>query len=372
MSAINLYRGLFELLTVPPDGDAPALATAEGGRRELLSVAPHGGLPARAVCALGRGRPAVAARKASEHEQLARRRAAGGRGAARAAARLAAGRRARRAARREHAGSAARRLRGHRRPCTRPLGRLGYRLHGAGEWLVPLRGPMHRGVASVRYDATGTSGAPSPSTCRSAASRSTRAATCRSPISPRHARGSTAAPAARWRRRASCCIASPAFGARGDAGHGAPDRRPPPAAEVRRPAASTLAVAAAPGRAAGGVGRPAPDARRHRRQAPGRAAVVGRVRPPGRRRRHAQAEASPARRPRRRARARSSSARSTTAGARARRRHRGQAGARALARVARAGGRPSRARRAGVDAALRRAALHAHRRRALPRRPAPA
>ena len=35
--------------------------------------------------------------------------------------------------------------------CTRPSARVGYRLHGAGEWLVTLRDPTHRGAATYRY-----------------------------------------------------------------------------------------------------------------------------------------------------------------------------------------------------------------------------
>ena len=41
MSAINLYRGLFELLTAPQNADEAVLGLAanQRGRRELLSVA---------------------------------------------------------------------------------------------------------------------------------------------------------------------------------------------------------------------------------------------------------------------------------------------------------------------------------------------
>ena len=149
MSANNLYRGLFELLTMPPDGDAPALATGEGGRRELLSVArmedclPE--LYARwAVAGL------LSPSESAEHELLARRRAA----AAEVLQVLPRGSLVADANAVQRGASALEVLVADFAaiaPLHEALGRLGYRHQGAGEWLVPLRGPMHRGFATFRY-----------------------------------------------------------------------------------------------------------------------------------------------------------------------------------------------------------------------------
>ncbi len=151
MSANNLFRGLFELLTLPQGGDGAALslATTQAARRELLSVARmEGCLPE--LYARWDAAGLLSPSESIEHEQLARRRAtaanvlralpkgtllaeAGGlkRGASTLDVLIA-----------DFAAIG---------PLHEALGRLGYRLQGAGEWLVPLRDPMHRGVATVRY-----------------------------------------------------------------------------------------------------------------------------------------------------------------------------------------------------------------------------
>ena len=209
MSANNLYRGLFELLTLPQGGDGPgaSLATTQGGRRELLSVARmEGCLPE--LYARWAAAGLLSPSESVEHEQLARRRAA-------AAEVLQALPR----------GSLVADADGSQRgsgtlevliadfaaigPLHEAVARLGYRLQGAGEWLVPLRGPMHQRLRDVPLCApVHRGGRVSRSRCRSAASRSMRAATSRSPNWPGTARGSPAASVARWSRRASCCTAS--------------------------------------------------------------------------------------------------------------------------------------------------------------------
>ena len=157
MSANNLYRGLFELLTLPQDGDTPALATTQGGRRELLSVARmEGCLPELYVRWAAAG--LLSPSESVEHDQLARRRAAAAEvlhvlprgslvadadGAQRGAGTL-------EVLIPDFAAIA---------PVHEAVARLGYRLQGAGEWLVPLRGAMHRGFATFRYArAASTSG----------------------------------------------------------------------------------------------------------------------------------------------------------------------------------------------------------------------
>ena len=151
MSANNLFRGLFELLTLPQGGDGAALslATTQAARRELLSVARmEGCLPE--LYARWDAAGLLSPSESIEHEQLARRRAAVAdvlrvlpkgtllaeadglkRGASTLDVLIA-----------DFAAIG---------PLHEALGRLGYRLQGAGEWLVPLRDPMHRGVATVRY-----------------------------------------------------------------------------------------------------------------------------------------------------------------------------------------------------------------------------
>jgi len=149
MSANNLYRGLFELLTLPPDGDAPALATGEGGRRELLSVARmEDCLPE--LYARWAAAGLLSPSESADHEQLALRRAAAAevlqvlpRGSLVADANaVQRGAGALEVLVADFAAIA---------PLHEALARLGYRHQGAGEWLVPLRGPMHRGFATFRY-----------------------------------------------------------------------------------------------------------------------------------------------------------------------------------------------------------------------------
>jgi hypothetical protein len=154
MSAANLYRGLFELLTMPPDAEAPALATGQGGRRELLSVARmEDCLPEL----YGRWAAAglLSPSESAEHVQLERRRAA----AAEVLKVLPRG---------SLVADANGVQRGSSRlevlvadfaaigPLHEAVARLGYRLEGAGEWLVPLRGPMHHGFATFRYARSST------------------------------------------------------------------------------------------------------------------------------------------------------------------------------------------------------------------------
>lgn len=158
MHTNNLYRGLFELLTLPQDGDAsmPSLATTQGGRRELLSVARmEGCLPEL----YARWAPAglLSPSESVEHDQLGRRRAASAEvlqvlprgtlvadidGARRGSSTL-------EVLLPDFAAIA---------PLHEAVGRLGYRLQGAGEWLVPPRGPMHRGFAAFHYGRPASAG----------------------------------------------------------------------------------------------------------------------------------------------------------------------------------------------------------------------
>ncbi|MEP6502354.1 MAG: hypothetical protein ABJD97_03420 [Betaproteobacteria bacterium] len=151
MSAINLYRGLFELLTAPDGSAASAitLETTRAARREVLIVArKEGCLPEL----YARWEPAglLSPAESVEHDQFARQRAS-----VADVLRIL-------PSRSLLAGAAG-------LPCAwgtvdvllpdfaaigslhEAVGRLGYRMEGAGEWLVPLRDPMHRGVASFRY-----------------------------------------------------------------------------------------------------------------------------------------------------------------------------------------------------------------------------
>ncbi len=154
MSANNLYRGLFDLLTVPQgaDGAALSLATTQAARRELLSVARmEGCLPE--LYARWDAAGLLSASESIEHEQLARRRAtiadvlrvlprgsllAGASGLRRGTTTLdilipdfvAIG------------------------PLHEAVSALGFRLQAGGEWRVPLRGSTHRGVATYRYAMT--------------------------------------------------------------------------------------------------------------------------------------------------------------------------------------------------------------------------
>ena len=151
MSANNLYRGLFELLTLPQGGDGPgaSLATTQGGRRELLSVARMEGCLPELYARLAAA-DQLSPSESVEHEQLARRRAAAAevlqvlpRGALVADAEG------------SQRGSGTLEVLVADFAAIGPLheavARLGYRLQGAGQWLVPLRGPMHQGFATFRY-----------------------------------------------------------------------------------------------------------------------------------------------------------------------------------------------------------------------------
>lgn len=151
MSTNNLYRGLFELLTVPQgaDGASMSLATTPAQRRELLSVARmEGCLPE--LYARWAAAGLLSPSESAEHDQLARRRAAvadvlrvlprgsllaGASGLQRGSSTIdvlipdfaAIG------------------------PLHEAVAGLGFRLQAGGEWRVPLRGSAHRGVATYRY-----------------------------------------------------------------------------------------------------------------------------------------------------------------------------------------------------------------------------
>jgi hypothetical protein len=151
MSAHNLYRELFELL-VAPHGAAESsmsLATTSAARRELLSVARLEGCLPELYARWGAA-DLLSPSESVEHEQLVRRRAS----VADLLRVL--------PARSLLAGAAG--LKGSANALEvlvsdfaaidtlhEAVGRLGYRLQGAGEWLVPLRDAMHRGVATCRY-----------------------------------------------------------------------------------------------------------------------------------------------------------------------------------------------------------------------------
>ena len=151
MSANNLYRGLFELLTVPPgaDGAALSLARDQAGRRELLSVARlEGCLPE--LYARWAAAGLLSASESVEHDQLMRRRAAAAdvlrvlpKGAV-----LAESNAVQRGAGTLDVLIADFAAIG---PLHEALGSLGFRLQAGGEWNLPVRGPMHGGTASIRY-----------------------------------------------------------------------------------------------------------------------------------------------------------------------------------------------------------------------------
>ena len=154
MSTHNLYRGLFELLTLP-HGDAAAemlLTTGRVARRELLVIARQEGcLPE--LYARWAAASLLSPTEASEHEQFARRReSAVDVLRALPAGTLLAGP--------EAARSSAAAIEvllpdfAAIGPLHEAVGRLGYRMREAGEWLVPLRGPMHHGLASFSYAPT--------------------------------------------------------------------------------------------------------------------------------------------------------------------------------------------------------------------------
>jgi hypothetical protein len=151
MSANNLYRGLFDILTVPDSSAASAmtLETTRGARRDVLSVArKEGCLPEL----YSRWEPTglLSPTESAEHDLHVRRSLSavdvlrvlprrsllvGMPGLQRASGTLEV-----------------------LLPDFAAIGslheaivRLGYGLQGAGEWFVPLHDPMQRGVASYRY-----------------------------------------------------------------------------------------------------------------------------------------------------------------------------------------------------------------------------
>ena len=155
MSTSNLYRGLFELLTAPSVGTAAEslLATGREARRELLIVARQEGcLPE--LYARWAAQSLLSPTESIEHEQFVRRRASaadvlrglplgtvlagavGSRGGATAIEVLLP----------DFAAIG---------PLHEAARGLGYRPQGAGDWLVPLRDPMHRGLATFRYATSG-------------------------------------------------------------------------------------------------------------------------------------------------------------------------------------------------------------------------
>ena len=151
MNANNLYRGLFELLTAPHGEAASAMPDAGGrnARRELVSIArKEGCLPE--LYAGWEPDNLLSPSEAREHEQFARRRAS----AAAVRRVLPAGSLLTGTSALRSGATALEVL----LPDFAAIGtlheavtQLGYRLHGAGEWLVSLRDPAHRGAASFRY-----------------------------------------------------------------------------------------------------------------------------------------------------------------------------------------------------------------------------
>ena len=147
MSTNNLYRGLFELLTLP-HGDAAAqmlLTNGRVARRELLVIARQEGcLPE--LYARWAAQSLLSPTESSEHEQFMQRRASvdevlralppgtlvAGADAATAVEVLLP----------DFAAIG---------PLHEAIGRLAYRLGEAGEWRVPPRGPMHHGLAAFNY-----------------------------------------------------------------------------------------------------------------------------------------------------------------------------------------------------------------------------
>jgi hypothetical protein len=147
MSTNNLYRGLFELLTLP-HGDAAAqmlLTSGRVARRELLVIARQEGcLPE--LYARWAVQNLLSPSESSEHEQFMQRRASvdevlralppgtlvAGADAATAVEVLLP----------DFAAIG---------PLHEAIARLGYRLGAAGQWRVPPRGPMHHGQAEFSY-----------------------------------------------------------------------------------------------------------------------------------------------------------------------------------------------------------------------------
>ena len=147
MSTNNLYRGLFELLTLP-HGDAAAqmlLTNGRVARRELLVIARQEGcLPE--LYARWAAQSLLSPTESSEHEQFMQRRASVDEVLrALPAGTLVAGADAATAVEVLLPDFAA------IGPLHEAIGRLAYRLGEAGEWRVPPRGPMHHGLAAFNY-----------------------------------------------------------------------------------------------------------------------------------------------------------------------------------------------------------------------------
>ncbi|MBW8757514.1 MAG: hypothetical protein JF586_07885 [Burkholderiales bacterium] len=152
MSTSNLYRGLFELLTLP-HGDAAAemlLTSGRVARRELLVIARQEGcLPE--LYARWAAQSLLSPTEINELEQITRRRAGVGDvlRALPSGSLLAAPQGARSSAAAievllpDFAAIG---------PLHEALGRLEYRLGDAGQWRLPPRGPLHQGLASFDYE----------------------------------------------------------------------------------------------------------------------------------------------------------------------------------------------------------------------------
>ena len=151
MNANNLYRGLFEFLTALREDPASAMpvASGRGGRRELLTIARQEAcLPE--LYARWAADNLLSPTESVEHEQFARRRAS----AADVLRVLPAGSLLTAAPDLDRGPSMLAVLLPDFAAIGalhEAVGRLGYRLNGASEWLVPLRDPMQRGAATVRY-----------------------------------------------------------------------------------------------------------------------------------------------------------------------------------------------------------------------------
>jgi hypothetical protein len=151
MTANNLYRGLFELLVAPQGEAASAMPNAGGrnARRELVSVArKEGCLPE--LYAGWAPDNLLSPSESDEHEDFVKRRAS-----------AAAVRRVLPSGSLLAGGGGLRRDPGTLEvllpdfaaigPLHEAVGQLGYRLDGAGEWLVSLQDPLRRGAATFRY-----------------------------------------------------------------------------------------------------------------------------------------------------------------------------------------------------------------------------
>ena len=160
MSNNNLYRGLFELLTLP-SGDAAAemlLTNGRVARRELLVVARQEDcLPE--LYARWAADSLLSPLESADHEEVVRRQAF----AAEVLRGLPVGTVLGTATVAGSEGAAIEILLPDFAaigPLHEAVGRLGYRLQGAGEWLVPLRDPMHRGLATFTYASTAQGAVP--------------------------------------------------------------------------------------------------------------------------------------------------------------------------------------------------------------------